>query len=331
MVAFNLGPLPGASIVEAADVIASECPIRTIPHLPQRGLADDPNAHTVALMPELPIERGPRSWRLTTRPQTLTRRMWDAGERDLDTLEELWGNTEKLIFAVQGPWSMATDIEMSNGHRAVTDNGALRDITEIFIGALIRHADNLRSRFGADVEIIINEPKLNPLSTGSIPGTTDFDEIKPIHVKTLGERLHAVNEQLNKAGVEMVRLGLFGASPLLGVARIAEVPSVLVTQKAINSNQLLDELGQTIAGGMRIGLGCVGQGDTLDEERANPRKKAVGVAKLFDELALDRSHMQQVDLHPAMSKPLGSLVAHAQALACAREAALMIERDAGDL
>lgn len=331
MVAFNLGPLPGSSIAEAADVIASECQVRTIPQLPQRGLLDNATAHTVALMPELPIEKGPRSWRLTTRPQTLTRRMWDSNERDLDNLEELWGSAERLIFAVQGPWSLATNIELSNGHRAVTDAGALRDITEIFIGALVRHSENLRSRFGAQVEIIINEPELNPLAAGEISGTSDFDEIRPIHVKSLGERLHGVNEQLTKEGVDMVRLGLFGSRPLLEAARISQVQSVLITQKAVNSSQLLDDLGQTIARGVRIGLGCVSAGDSLDEQRLNPRAKAVSIAKLFDELALDRSHMTQVDLHPTSPKPLESLVVHAAALACAREAAHMIERDAGDL
>lgn len=331
MVAFNLGPLPGTSIAEAADVIASECPVRTIPQLPQRGLLDDANAHTFALMPELPIDKGPRSWRLTTRPQTLTRRMWDLNERDLDTLEELWGSAEHLIFAVQGPWSLSTTIELGNGHRAVTDSGALRDITEVFTGALVRHVRNLRRRFGAEVDIIINEPHVNALAAGEVEGTSDFDEIRPLHVKTLGERLHGVNEQLAKEGVSMVRLGLFGPDPLLEAARISEVPSVLISQKAITSNQLLDELGQTIAGGMRVGLGCVNAGDTLDEERAHPREKAVAVAALFDELALDRSHMTQVDLHPVSPKPMGSLVAHAAALACAREASAMIERDAGDL
>lgn len=331
MVSFNLGPLPGTSIVEAADVIASECPLRTIPHLPERGLINDPNAHTVALMPELPIERGPRSWRLTTRPQTLTRRMWDTAERDLDTLEELWGGVDELLFAVRGPWSLATDIELANGHRAVTDAGALNDITEIFIGALIRHSHALNRRFGARAQIIIEEPRLNALAAGKIQGTSDFDVIKPIHTKALGERLHRVNEELTTSGIEMVRLNLLGATPPLSVARIAQVPSVLVTKSAIKGNQLLDELGETISTGMRVGLGVVAPGDELDEAKEQPRAKAVEVAKLFDELGISRDQLTQVDLHPKRTFAPGTLLSHAAALACAREAAEMLARDAGDL
>lgn len=331
MTCYNLGDLPGISLAEAGDVIASETPLRTIPRLPARGLGSDAVGATLALMPELPIEKGPRSWRLTTRPQILTRRVWDRTERDLDQLEELWGEVEEVQFAVMGPWSLATRIELSGGHRVLADFGALRDLTEVFIGGMGRHALELHRRFGARVSILIEEPDLNSLAAGTVKGTSDFDVIPTIFPKALGERLHAVVAGLRAAGIESVRLNQLGRHPRVDVARICAADGVLVSRSAIAGTAMLDEVGQALSQGITLGVGTIREGDFLDEDRANPRRHAVAVARLFDELAIPREQLTHAEIVPAAPLNGSTLLRAARALACARVANEMLEKDAGDL
>ena len=84
MTGFALGPMPGTSIVEAADIIMGETELPAIPQLSQRGLGSDSVGRTASMLEAISIDRGPRAWRMTARPQLLTRRAWDRLERDLD-------------------------------------------------------------------------------------------------------------------------------------------------------------------------------------------------------------------------------------------------------
>ena len=48
--AFGLGPLPGTSFAQAADVVLSESPLPHIPQLPDRGVGSDLIGRTAALL-----------------------------------------------------------------------------------------------------------------------------------------------------------------------------------------------------------------------------------------------------------------------------------------
>lgn len=96
--AYGLGPFPGTSLSEAADVIFSETGDHPhLPQLPTRGLGSDAVGRTAALLGELlTVDRGPRSWIMTPRPQLLTRASWDRIERDLDELEGMWAPARRV-------------------------------------------------------------------------------------------------------------------------------------------------------------------------------------------------------------------------------------------
>lgn len=328
---YNLGDLPGQSLQEAADVIASETPLRTIPRLPGRGLGSDAIATTLSMIPELPIEKGPRSWRLTPRPQILSRRVWDRRTRDLDTIEELWGQSPQVQFVAVGPFSLATRIELSGGHLAVTDPGALRDLCEAYIEGLVTHATDIQRRLGADVALILEEPDLNSLAQGTIKGTSDFDVIPKIFPTTLGERLHGVIAALHEGGIGIIRLNQLGSTPRVDIARIAVPDVILLSRAAIRGTGLLDDVGQAISEGIGVGIGSIGSRDFLDEQRENPRRHAVAAARLFDELAISREDLSKAEIIPGAPLTDTSLLAAARALACARVANEMLAKDAGDL
>ena len=196
MTAFGLGPLPGTDLVQAADVVLSELPTPHLPQLPARGVGSDLIGRTAALLP-LNLDIGPRSWRVTRRPQIATMRARDQFERDLDLLEELWaGKLTELKVQLVGPWTLAAQIEMANGHRLITDRGATRDITEALVHAAAEHRRDVEKRFGVSTLLQLDEPALGRVRRGTLKGTTDYEEIPAVPDDQLVEAFAPFGEHL---------------------------------------------------------------------------------------------------------------------------------------
>ena len=319
---YGLGELPGASIIAAADIVAGETgDLRQLPILPARGV--DVVGLTTGILPGINVDVGPRSWVLSARPQLRTRRMWDRVEADLDQCEQAWGTRiDAVKIQVAGPWTLSASIELSNGHRALTDAGALRDLTESLISGIRDYSADVRARFDTEVYVQLDEPLLAQVRDGSLPGTSQFDEIPSINDADLGERLAGVIER-----AEVRYLNQTGYPPLWKVAQVAGVETCQVTLDTVRGSEQYDGMGHALAAGMRVGLGMTRAGDDRD-----PRHLAVNVARMWDELGLDRTLLTHaVDVHPRGGVANCTLLDAAAALRTARKVAEMLGKDAGDL
>jgi hypothetical protein len=319
---YGLGELPGASIIAAADIVAGETgDLRQLPILPARGV--DVVGLTTGILPGINVDAGPRSWVLSTRPQLRTRRIWDRVEADLDQCEQAWGmRIDAVKIQVAGPWTLSASIELSNGHRALTDTGALRDLTESLIAGIQEYSADVRARFDTEVYVQLDEPLLAQVRDGSLPGTSQFDEIPSINDADLGERLAGVIER-----AEVRYLNQTGYPPLWKVAQVAGVETCQVTLDTVRGSEQYDGIGHALAAGMRVGLGMTRAGDDHD-----PRHLAVDVARMWDELGLDRTLLTHaVDVHPRGGLANCTLLDAAAALRTARMVAEMLGKDAGDL
>ena len=319
---YGLGELPGASILAAADIVAGETgDLRQLPILPACGV--DVVGLTTGILPGINVDAGPRSWVLSTRPQLRTRRIWDRVEADLDQCEQAWGTRiDAVKIQVAGPWTLSASIELSNGHRALTDTGALRDLTESLIAGIQEYSADVRARFDTEVYVQLDEPLLAQVRDGSLPGTSQFDEIPSINDADLGERLAGVIER-----AEVRYLNQTGYPPLWKVAQVAGVETCQVTLDTVRGNEQYDGMGYALAAGMRVGLGMTRAGDDRD-----PRHLAVDVARMWDELGLDRTlFTHAVDVHPRGGLANCTLLDAAAALRTARTVADMLDKDAGDL
>ena len=319
---YGLGELPGASIIAAADIVAGETgDLRQLPILPARGV--DVVGLTTGVLPGINVDAGPRSWVLSTRPQLRTRRIWDRVEADLDQCEQAWGTRiDAVKIQVAGPWTLSASIELSNGHRALTDTGALRDLTESLIAGIQEYSADVQARFDTEVYVQLDEPLLAQVRDGSLPGTSQFDEIPSINDVDLGERLAGVIER-----AEVRYLNQTGYPPLWKVAQVAGVETCQVTLDTVRGSEQYDGIGHALAAGMRVGLGMTRAGDDRD-----PRHLAVDVARMWDELGLDRTLLTHaVDVHPRGGLANCTLLDAAAALRTARTVADMLDKDAGDL
>ena len=139
-------------------------------------------------------------------------------------------------------------------------------------------------------------------SSGTLPGTTDFDTIRAFPADQ-------VNATLAEFGADYLRL----REPLWEVA----AKTVLLDFAGLDSPEHLDGLGQWIDGGGRVGLGVAGH---------DARTEAISIAQHFDRMGLSRERIPgQVDIFPWPVEK----AAHSYSFAA--EVAGILIRDAGDL
>lgn len=299
---FGLGPMPGTSVAEAADIIVSETSLPHLPLLPDRGLGFDQVAATAAMIPHVSVARGPRGWVVSDRPS-------HSVDADLDVCEALWGELPVLKMQALGPYSLAASVELADGHRAITDRGALRDITEALIDGLSSYSDGLARRFGGEVVIQLDEPLLPQVVSGRLRGTSDLDSVRSIHPEEVRDGLSSVAAGLGRE----VLLNQSGYAPLWEVAPC----EVLVSVSHVLGTAQLDGLGEALSAG-RVGLGVARGGSA--------RETAVGLARLVAELGVDPVVLAGVDVFPSFG------IADApRDYAFVSEVAAILERDAGDL
>ncbi|MGO2639126.1 MAG: methionine synthase [Corynebacterium flavescens] len=306
MTGFGLGVLPGTSMKEAAEIVMGESGVLPcLPQLPQRGLGSDAVGRTAGLLEAVNVDRGPRSWQLTPRPQLLTRRTWDRMERDLDEIQESWGESVPQVKTqIVGPFSLAAAVELPNGHRVLTDPGAFRDLNEALHLGLEEHVAELKRRFHGEVKVQLDEPLLGRVLFGRLRGTTDFETIRAVPREVTFEILAAYK-------ADFLRL----ETPLWEIATAAA--TVLVDFAGLGSNENLEGLGTHLEAGRRVGLGLT-PGD--------PRASAIEIARHLDHLGLSRDYLTtDVDVFPTQVRDAP------RDLAFATRLAEILERDAGDL
>ena len=302
MTGFALGPMPGTSMAEAADIIMGETEIPAIPQLPERGLGSDAVGRTASMLEAISIDRGPRSWRMTARPQLLTRRTWDRLERDLDEVQEVWGESvPRVKVQALGPWSLGASIELSNGHRVLTDRSAFNELADALRHGLRTHAEDVARRFHGEVVVQLDEPLLADVVAGRIPGTTDFDTIPAVPDEVAFDLLQSFDADY------------LHAPPLWSLARAAK--TFLTTFRGLDTPRHLDGLGEHLNAGHRIGLGIEG---------SDSRAEAITLARHLDRIGMPRELLvDKFDVYPVK--------ASASTLRSVSETADILIRDAGDL
>lgn len=185
--ATGIGSWPGFNPRRAAEVIVGELDrLPYLPELPARGIGADMIGRAGALLVDIAIDTVPRGYRIAARPGAVTRRAASLLDEDLDALEEAWekagGARSGRVVKVQaaGPITLAAELELSNGHRAITDPGALRDLAASLAEGLAVHRAQVGRRMGAPVVVQIDEPLLPAVLAGRISGVTALSPVHPV-------------------------------------------------------------------------------------------------------------------------------------------------------
>ncbi|MEY8208710.1 uroporphyrinogen decarboxylase/cobalamine-independent methonine synthase family protein [Corynebacterium sp. MNWGS58] len=331
-----LGPVAGTSMTAAGDMVISEFGDRLhLPALPQRGLGSDAVGYTAALLESLSVDRGARRWQLSARPQRWWWFLRDLRERDTDVLEETWQYPgAEITVHVMGPVSLASQIELADGHRVLSDRSALFDLADALAVGVENFRASITRRFSVATRVQIDEPYLSACVRGEVPGATDYHQIAPLGAEDAATLLQRC------AGGRIDALNLSDAdhAPLartIGYCSGAQgdgVAEIIVDQRNLRSSDNLDGFAELIDSGMRVGLATVPATMVWDDRSENPRSLAISIARLLDIVGINRQDgARLLDICPQPGLPGQNIVECARTYRLSALVARMLVDDLGDL
>ena len=251
----GVGSLPGTEVVDAIALpFAEDLQIPYLAELPGRGAGADLIGRTGARLVDLFIEIQPSAWRLTRRPGRDLQRAHDFWSWDLDALERSADAYRgPLKIALCGPWTLAASLELPNGHRILTDDGATRDLHASLAEGARTLIDEVRRRVpGADVILQLDEPLVTSVLRGSVPTASGFGRIDAVGTHELGA---ALQRFVRTVGGDVL---VHSCAPQVPFAllRAAGVAGVLF-DAALLTERSYDELAEAVDNGLALIAGVV--------------------------------------------------------------------------
>ena len=185
--ATGIGSFPGSAARQAAEVVVGELHQLThLVELPGRGIGADMIGRAGAFLVDIGIDTVPRGYRISPGRSSVVRRAVSLLGEDLDALEEAWevaglrGSGRTVKVQAPGPITLAAQLELANGHRAITDSGALRDLTGSLAEGVAEHRATVARRLEADVVVQFDEPTLPAALAGRLTGVTGVTPVHPV-------------------------------------------------------------------------------------------------------------------------------------------------------
>lgn len=262
-----LGDWPGQDPVEALRVIRGELGspnLPFLPSLPERGAGSDEIGRTAALLAELPVDLQPHGWRLVDRPGKDLRRAVSALSTDVNVLADLVGEEERpadeLKVHCRGPLSLAANLHLHNGERALIDYGARRDLRDALLDgvASLLHRASAASP-GAKLTLQLDEPEIAGVLGGGIPTASGYRTLRAVPEQEAVEAWTLLAEGARSAGASAVVLSFRTPEQLALVQRVPGV-GVAVPAGGVSTRQWetlagLIEGGRTLWAGVRFAGG----------------------------------------------------------------------------
>lgn len=261
--ATGLGSLPGTDSAEAVRMVLGELPdLPHLPELPGRGLGADMIGRGAALLVDLPVDYQPTGWRLVDRPGHESRRAADLLARDLDELEDAAQDyAGPLKLQVTGPWTLAAAIELHYGDKAVSDPGAVRDLTQSLAEGVRRQvADVTRRLSGVRVILQVDEPSLPVVLAGRVPTASGYDVLAAVEAPVAQAGLAGVLAAATEAGAAATAVHCCARRPPIGLFRSAGAAALSVDLAQLGGAD--EELGTAVEAGVSLWLGVVPGLDT---------------------------------------------------------------------
>ncbi|NJC22947.1 hypothetical protein BJ994_002023 [Arthrobacter pigmenti] len=225
------GDWPGQDPAEAIRTIRGELGspnLPFLPSLPQRGAGSDEVGRTAALLSELPVDLQPHGWRLVDRPGQDLRRAASALSTDLNVLADLVGAeadpTAGFKISCRGPLSMAANLYLHNGERALLDHGARRDIRDALVDGVVSLVRRTAAANPAtELTVQLDEPEIADVLGGAIPTASGYRTLRAIPQHEVIEAWTAVAEAAQEAGAAVVVLSFRETEALQVLTRTPKV------------------------------------------------------------------------------------------------------------
>ncbi|HYJ57270.1 MAG TPA: methionine synthase, partial [Mycobacterium sp.] len=257
--ATGVGSWPGSSAREAAEVVVGE--LHRMPHLvelPARGVGADMIGRAGAILVDIAIDTVARGYRIASGRGSVARRAVSLLDEDVDALEEAWekaglrGSERTVKVQAPGPVTLAAHLELPGGHRALTDAGAVRDLTRSLAEGVAALRAQLARRLQTAVVVQFDEPSLPVALAGRLTGVTSLSPVHPVDQAVVTELL---DDCVAVVGGQVVVHSCAAGLPwkLLQRSTIAAVSVDVHTLTAAD----LDGVGEFVESGRSVLLGAV--------------------------------------------------------------------------
>jgi methionine synthase II (cobalamin-independent) len=291
--ASGTGSWPGTAARSAAEVVVGElgAAMAHVVELPARGVGADIVGRAGALLIDVAIDTVPRGYRVAARPGAVTRRAVSLLDEDIDALEEAWetaglrGSGRPVKVQAPGPVTLAAQLELANGHRAITDLGAVHDIAASLAEGVGAHRAAVSRRLDTPVVVQFDEPSLPAAVAGRLAGVTTLSPVAPID-ETLATTL--LDTCVAAAGAEVSVHSCATALPwkVLQRSNIAAVSVDVTTLETAD----LDAVAEFVDSGRAVLLGVVSA--STPARRPSAEEVAAAVVAVTDRLGFGRAPLR---------------------------------------
>ena len=287
--ATGIGSWPGTSARQAAEIIVGELAgaLAHLVELPDRGVGADIIGRAGALLVDVAIDTVPRGYRIVARPGGVARRAASLLDEDIDALEEAWenaglgGSGRPVKVQAPGPITLAAQLEMSNGHRAITDPTAVRDLTASLAEGVAAHCAELARRLSTTVVVQFDEPLLPAALLGRLTGVSSLSPVHPVDEVVA---ISLLDECVATVGGEVTLHSCASNLPWKALQR-STLHALSVDVSTLVAADL-DGVGEFVESGRTVLLGVVPV--TAPQRRPSDEEVARSVVELTDRLGFPR-------------------------------------------
>jgi methionine synthase II (cobalamin-independent) len=291
--ATGIGSWPGTAPRQAAEIVVGE--LHTMPHLvelPDRGVGADIIGRAGALLVDIGIDTVPRGYRIAAGRSSVVRRAVSLLNEDLDALEEAWenvglrGGNRTVKVQSPGPITLAAQLELSRGHRAITDAGAVRDLAASLGEGMARHRAEVARRLDTAVVVQLDEPLLPAALEGRLSGVTSFTPVHPVDEPVA---IGLFDECVASVGTEVVLHSCAADLPWKLLQR-SSIHAVSVDVSTLSAADLVG-IGEFVESGRTVLLGVVPS--TAPAARPSFEEVAKSAVAITDRLGFARSVLRE--------------------------------------
>jgi methionine synthase II (cobalamin-independent) len=289
----GIGSWPGTSPRQAAEIVVGE--LHALPHLvelPARGIGADLIGRAGALLVDIGIDTVPRGYRVAAGRTAVTRRAAGLLDEDVDALEEVWekaglrGGQRSVKIQAPGPITLAAQLELPNGHRAITDSGAVRDLAGSLAEGVAVHRAEVARRLEAPVVVQFDEPSLPAALGGRLSGVTGLTPVRPVDESVAAALL---DDCVSTVGAEV---SLHSCAPKLPwkLLQRSIIHAVSVDISTLRADDL-DGVGEFVDSGRTVMLGVVPPAEP--ERRLSVEEVAKSAVAFTDRLGFPQAVLSE--------------------------------------
>jgi methionine synthase II (cobalamin-independent) len=298
--ATGIGSWPGSSPREAAEIVIGE--LHSLPHLvelPARGIGADMIGRAAALLVDIGIDTVPRGYRIARGRSSVVRRAASLLDEDIDAFEEAWekaglrGVARTVKVQAPGPITLAAQLELPGGHRAITDSGALRDLAGSLAEGMAGHRAQLERRLETPVVVQFDEPSLPAALAGRLTGVTSLTPVHPVDEPVA---MSLLNDCVAAVGSEVVLHSCAAGLPWNALQR-SGIHAISIDAATLTAADL-DGVGDFVDSGRTVMLGVVAT--TPPAHRPSAEEIAKAAASVTDRLGFPRTVLaERIGITPA--------------------------------